>query len=238
MVISTIGVLRNTVASMDGDRISSVVTSTATSMSTATAMLGQLGLFNYLIKFFIYLTSNFTLKTMKKIVIIFFISALIFSCAQAPKESAPLESKDPLSGVFTSRDSKAQTLFSNMTLFANADFSYVNELLTEDFTLRTSGDTGIAATGREDVIKYWNGIHGIYEDISFSKGRLQTFELNNGEVWSAYFGDLYAKGKFSKENYAIPINVWIQWENDKIIHQVDMLDSKFMTAEIAAGNLN
>jgi hypothetical protein len=223
---------------MDGDRISSVVTSTATSMSTATAMLGQLGLFNYLIKFFIYLTSNFTLKTMKKIVIIFFISALIFSCAQAPKESAPPESKDPLSGVFTSRDSKAQTLFSNMNLFANADFSYVNKLLTEDFTLRTSGDTGIAATGREDVIKYWNGIHGIYEDISFSKGRLQTFELNTGEVWSAYFGDLYAKGKFSKENYAIPINVWIQWENDKIIHQVDMLDSKFITAEIEAGNLN
>ena len=173
---------------------------------------------------------------MKKIVIIFFISALIFSCAQAPKESAPPESKDPLSGVFTSRDSKAQTLFSNMNLFANADFSYVNKLLTEDFTLRTSGDTGIAATGREDVIKYWNGIHGIYEDISFSKGRLQTFELNNGEVWSAYFGDLYAKGKFSKENYAIPINVWIQWENDKIIHQVDMLDSKFITAEIEAGN--
>ena len=207
-------------------------------MSTATATLGQLGLFNYLIKFFIYLTSNFTLKTMKKIVIIFFISALIFSCAQAPKESAPPESKDPLSGVFTSRDSKAQTLFSNMNLFANADFSYVNKLLTEDFTLRTSGDTGIAATGREDVIKYWNGIHGIYEDISFSKGRLQTFELNNGEVWSAYFGDLYAKGKFSKENYAIPINVWIQWENDKIIHQVDMLDSKFITAEIEAGNLN
>jgi hypothetical protein len=207
-------------------------------MSTATAMLGQLGLFNYLIKFFIYLTSNFTLKTMKKIVIIFFISALIFSCAQAPKESAPPESKDPLSGVFTSRDIKAQTLFSNMNLFANADFSYVNKLLTEDFTLRTSGDTGIAATGREDVIKYWNGIHGIYEDISFSKGRLQTFELNNGEVWSAYFGDLYAKGKFSKENYAIPINVWIQWENDKIIHQVDMLDSKFITAEIEAGNLN
>ena len=96
----------------------------------------------------------------------------------------------------------------------------------------------IGRAGREDVIKYWNGIHGIYEDISFSKGRLQTFELNNGEVWSAYFGDLYAKGKFSKENYAIPINVWIQWENDKIIHQVDMLDSKFITAEIAAGNLN
>ena len=62
--------------------------------------------------------------------------------------------------------------------------------------------------------------------------------MNNGEVWSAYFGELYAIGKFSKENYAIPINVWIQWENDKIIQQVDMLDSKFITAELVAGNLN
>jgi hypothetical protein len=62
--------------------------------------------------------------------------------------------------------------------------------------------------------------------------------LNNGEVWSAYFGELYAVGKFSKENYAIPINHWIQWENDKIIQQVDMLDSKFITAELVAINLN
>ena len=28
------------------------------------------------------------------------------------------------------------------------------------------------------------------------------------------------------------------WENDKIIQQVDMLDSKFITAELVAGNLN
>ena len=57
-------------------------------------------------------------------------------------------------------------------------------------------------------------------------------------MWSAYFGELYAVGKFSKENCAIPTNHWIQWENDKIIQQVDMLDSKFITAELVAVNLN
>ena len=57
-------------------------------------------------------------------------------------------------------------------------------------------------------------------------------------MWSAYFGELYAVGKFSKENCAIPTNHWIQWENDKIIQQVDMLDSKFITAELVAINLN
>ena len=121
-----------------------------------------------------------------------------------------------------------------MNLFAKADFSYVTELVTEDFTLQTAGDTAVAATGPEEAVAYWNNIHGIYDDITFSEGRLQTFTLNNGEVWSAYFGELYAVGKFSKENYAIPLNVWIQWENDKIVRQVDMLDSKFITAEIKA----
>tara|TARA_B110000211_G_C13859668_1_gene455922 strand:- start:60 stop:587 length:528 start_codon:yes stop_codon:yes gene_type:complete len=175
---------------------------------------------------------------MKKLLFLLITSALIFSCNQTSKEKSNNETKDPYSGVFTSRDAKAQTLQRNMNSFANADFSYVNEFLTEDFTLSTAGDTAVVATGRESAIEYWNGIHTIYENISFSEGRLQTFELNNGEIWSAYFGELYAKGKFSKEDYAIPINVWIQWENDKIINQVDMIDSKFITAELVAGNLN
>ena len=54
--------------------------------------------------------------------------------------------------------------------------------------------------------------------------------------WRKYACGL--KENATKENYAIPVNVWIQWENDKIIQQVDMLDSKFITAELVAGNLN
>lgn len=175
---------------------------------------------------------------MKKILFLLFTTGLIFSCNQASKENSNKETADPYSGVITSRDAKAQTLLRNMNLFANADFSYVDEFLTEDFTLKTLGDTAVAATGKESALEYWNGIHTIYENISFSEGTLQTFELNNGQIWSAYFGELYAKGKFSKEDYAIPVNVWVQWENDKIIHQVDMIDSKFITAELIAGNLN
>ena len=164
----------------------------------------------------------------------FFIVAIVASCAECPKTNPETKSKEPLSGTFTSRDAKAKILLKNMNLFAKADFSYVSEIVTDDFTLRTAGDTAVAAHGRDEAIAYWNNIHGIYEDISFSEGRLQTFTLNNGEVWSAYFGELYAVGKFSKNNYAIPLNVWIQWDKDKIKRQVDMLDSKFITAEIEA----
>lgn len=174
---------------------------------------------------------------MKKLSNLLIIATLLVSCSESSTENAKAKNEintDPLSGVFTSNDAKAETLLNNMNLFAQADFSYVSEFFAENFSLSTAGDTAVAVQGADDAIVYWNNIHGIYDDIRFSEGRLQTFELNNGEVWSAYFGELYAVGKFSKENYAIPLNVWIQWENDKIIRQFDMLDSKFITAEIEA----
>lgn len=176
---------------------------------------------------------------MKKLLCLFILTTVFVSCSESATENVNVkkenvENTEPLSGVFTSRDNKAMTLRKNMNLFAKADFSYVKTMITEDFTLQTAGDTAVVATGEEEAIAYWSNIHGIYEDITFSEGRLQTFKLNNGEVWSAYFGELYAVGKFSKENYAIPLNVWIQWENDKIVRQVDMLDSKFITAELKA----
>ena len=176
---------------------------------------------------------------MKKLFCLLIVTSLFVSCSESSSENVNtkkeiIENGDPLSGIFTSYDAKAETLLKNMNLFAKADFSYVKQLLGEDFTLQTAGDTATVASGGAEAITYWNNIHNIYEDITFSEGRLQTFELNNGEVWSAYFGELYAVGKFSKENYAIPLHVWIQWENDKIIRQVDMLDSKFIAAEITA----
>ena len=163
---------------------------------------------------------------MKKILSLIMVSTIVLSCSESVIKNTKVdtnktENVDPLSGTFTSRDAKAQILLKNMNLFANAVWD-------------TAGDTAVFARGKEEAIAYWNNIHSIYEDISFSEGRLQTFELNNGEVWSAYFGELYAVGKFTKENYAIPLNVWIQWENDKIVRQVDMLDSKFINAEIEA----
>jgi len=64
---------------------------------------------------------------MKKLLSIVFIPIMILSCVQSPKENTTLKSDNPLSGVFTSRDSKAETLFRNMKLFAKADFSFLQK---------------------------------------------------------------------------------------------------------------
>ena len=95
---------------------------------------------------------------MQKLISLLFIAAIVASCAECPKTTPETKSKDPLSGTFASRDAKAKTLLRNMNLFAKADFSYVNELVTEDFTLQTAGDTAVVATGPEEAITYWNNI--------------------------------------------------------------------------------
>ena len=173
---------------------------------------------------------------MKKILTIVAVSFLFVSCNN--NNNVANTKKEPLSGTFSSHDEKAEILWRNMNSFAKADFSYAEELLTSNFSLKSAGDTNDVANGPAEAIEYWNGIHSIYENITFdSEGRLMTFVHNNGEVWSAYFGEFYADGKFSEKKIVFPIHVWIQWEGDKIIRQVDMLDSKFLTEEMMAGSL-
>ena len=73
---------------------------------------------------------------MKKLLSIAFISIMILSCVQSPKENTTLKSGNLLSGVFTSRDRKAEILFKNMTLFTKADFSYVDTLFSKRFYIK------------------------------------------------------------------------------------------------------
>jgi|TARA_B110000211_G_scaffold167167_1_gene188646 hypothetical protein len=73
---------------------------------------------------------------MKKLVSIAFISIMMVSCVQSPKENTTLKSGNLLSGVFTSRDRKAEILFKNMTLFTKADFSYVDTLFSKRFYIK------------------------------------------------------------------------------------------------------
>ena len=174
---------------------------------------------------------------MKKITVFIAFLLLVTSCANQ-STSRDESANNPLSGNFSSHDEKSEILWRNMNLFAEADFSYVEELLPESFTLKSAGDVNVVANGPSEAIEYWNGLHSIFENITFdSEGRLMTFNLNNGEVWSAYFGTCYADGKFSKNKIAFPLHVWIQWDGDKIIHQVDMLDSKFITDELNASTI-
>jgi hypothetical protein len=170
---------------------------------------------------------------MNKLFLCILLSAALLSCKQSA-DATKSDDQNPLAGTFSERDAKAQKLLSNMNLFAKGDFSYASESITPNFTLKNAGDTAVAARGVDQAIAYWKNLHVLFKDISFSEGRVHTFNLNNGEVYSAYFGEWTATGKFTNKTFTAPIQVWAKWEGDQILSQMDMLDSKRILEEAAA----
>jgi len=170
---------------------------------------------------------------MKKLLLCLLVSASLFSCKKA-EDSSKTADQNPLSGTFSERDEKAKRLWTNMNLFTKQDFSFVEGYLAPNYVFRTSADTGVVARGPEEATANWKKVHTLFKDMSFSEGRVHTFSLNNGEVYSAYFGQLTATGKFTNKTATVPMQVWIKWEGDKVISQMDMVDSKLILEEAAA----
>jgi hypothetical protein len=170
---------------------------------------------------------------MKKLFLFLLVSASLFSCKEAADSSKSVD-QNPLSGTFTERDEKAQRLWTNLNLFIKNDFSYVKDYLAPNYEFRTASDTAVVVRGPEEAIANWKKVHILFKDMSFSEGRIHTFKLNNGEVHTGYFGQLTATGKFTNKTATVPMQIWIKWEGDKVVSQLDMFDSKLIMEEAAA----
>ena len=176
---------------------------------------------------------------MKKLLFLTLVSFTIFtSCKQPSTNDAGVQAsttatEDSLSGTFTSKDKKSVKLLTNIRLFAVQDTSYVNDI-TPDFTLKNLGDTAVIVRGHQELLAYHKNFYSLFTDLSFTDGNTFTYVIKNGDVWSAYFGEFIATGKFSKKKYVMPVSIWVRWNGDKVVHQTDMVDSKFVNEELAA----
>lgn len=177
---------------------------------------------------------------MKKLFILSFAVLTVFaSCnqtgttADASQQNLPTAAEDSLAGTFTSKDAKSIKLLSIIRLFSKQDTSYLTDY-APNFTLSLHSDTAVVARGPEGFAAYHRNLHSLFTDIYFSDGNKFTYNLNNGENWTAYFGQCTATGKNTNAKYVMPVNVWVRWDGDKIIQQVDIVDSKFANAEMAA----
>ena len=177
---------------------------------------------------------------MKKLFILSFAAITVFAaCNQsatttdASQQSVPTAAEDSLAGTFTSKDAKSAKLLSTIKLFSKQDTSYLVDY-APNFTLKLMSDTAVIARGPEGFAAYHKNLHNLFTDINFADGNTFTYVINNGEVWSAYFGQCTATGKNTNTKYVMPVNVWVRWDGDKIVFQSDVVDSRFANAEMAA----
>ena len=153
--------------------------------------------------------------------------------ADASQQNLPTAAEDSLAGTFTSKDAKSAKLLNTIRLFSKQDTSYLSDY-APNFSLKLMSDTAVVARGPEGFAAYHRNLHSLFTDIYFSDGNTFTYNLNNGENWSAYFGQCTATGKNTNAKYVMPVNVWVRWDGDKIVYQTDVVDSKFANAEMAA----
>jgi hypothetical protein len=177
---------------------------------------------------------------MKKLFILSFAAITVFAACNQPasttnasQQNLPTAAEDSLAGTFTSKDAKSARLLSIIKLFSKQDSSYLVDY-APNFTLKLMSDTAVIARGPEGFAAYHKNLHNLFTDINFADGSTFTYVINNGEVWSAYFGQCTATGKNTNTKYVMPVNVWVRWDGDKIVFQSDVVDSKFSNAEMAA----
>jgi hypothetical protein len=177
---------------------------------------------------------------MKKLFILSFAAITVFAACNQPtsttdasQQNIPTAAEDSLAGTFTSKDAKSVKLLSIIRLFSKQDSSYLSDY-APNFSLKLMSDTAVVARGPEGFAAYHKNLHDLFTDINFSDGSTFTYIINNGDVWSAYFGQCTATGKNTKTKYVMPVNVWVRWDGDKIVYQSDVVDSRFANAEMAA----
>jgi hypothetical protein len=70
--------------------------------------------------------------------------------------------------------------------------------------------------------------------MTTNKGDIKTFTRSDGKMASGYWGIWSGKGKFTNQEYKIPLHMVVYWEGDKITHLYRIFDPSALNAEIAA----
>jgi hypothetical protein len=59
-------------------------------------------------------------------------------------------------------------------------------------------------------------------------------KFNNGEIWTNFYGVMMAKGNFTGKDILVPIHRTMLWQNDKVVKDVHVYDTKLIMEELAA----
>ncbi len=181
---------------------------------------------------------------MKKLFFSMIVLATMFACTAPEKKADAATSEDPDSGTWVSMDDKSAKVKQVLDGAGKLDTTLLQEVFVDTLIL-LDGRVGnvdsldkIIATpgGRATLIQGEELLHSLYDNIAMTtkKGNIKTFTRSDGKVASGYWGTWSGKGKFTNQEYKIPLHMVMYWEGDKITHLYRIFDPTALNAEIAA----
>ena len=140
---------------------------------------------------------------MKKILSIFLLSVMIFSCSnQKPQGSAVVKDSDELS-------LNAKSL---LKAYKDNDFSLWEELISEDCEFLINNN----ALDKKTTLELLKQDHALFGSLSISEDYSHTNYFNNGNIWTNHWFIVNATGKFTGETSTVRVHTDLKWENGKV----------------------
>jgi len=181
---------------------------------------------------------------MKKLFLSIIVLATMFACTAPEKKADAATSEDTDSGTWVSMDDKSAKVKQVLDAAGKLDTTLLQEVFVDTLVMLDgrvgnvdSLDKIIASPGgRATLIQGEALLHSLYDNIAMTtkKGDIKTFTRSDGKVASGYWGIWSGKGKFTNQEYKIPLHMVMYWEGDKITHLYRIFDPTALNAEIAA----
>ncbi len=181
---------------------------------------------------------------MKKLFLSMIVLATMFACTAPEKKADAATSGDPDSGTYVSTDDRVAKIKQVLESAGKADTVLIKSVFADTVKVL---DGRVGNVDSLDQIKDSPGglaefiqgellLHTLYDNIAMTtrKGDIKTFTSSDGKVASGYWGIWSGRGKFTKQEYKIPLHMVMFWEGDKVVAIYRMFDPSALNAEIAA----
>ena len=159
---------------------------------------------------------------MKNLLIITFLSAIIFSCGTAVDTSE-------WSGVTSQSDERTMIVDKLAKGYVAGNFGIASEYFSDDAVHMVNNDVYT----NEEIIAGYNFHSLLYDEIQHIDPVLTTVEYNNGEVYTNHWSDWSGVSKITGEQQKNTFHCWWQWEGEKIIGTQCYFDTSDIEAEAA-----
>jgi hypothetical protein len=172
---------------------------------------------------------------MKKLLMMIALATAVFACSPKTETSKSGDAtSDALGGTMTSLDDKSKAIEAQLKAYADQDTTWSGDAFADNIQVYYPSDTLVDIQDKKAFLADFKGQYKNWTNVKFDRLRVITLKLNNGEVWTNVWGVMSAKGSFTGKDILIPLHRAMLWQNDKVVRDIHLYDTKLIMEELAA----
>lgn len=172
---------------------------------------------------------------MKKLCMMITVATAMFACGPKTETGKAVDStSDALGGTMTSLDDKSKAIEAQLKAYAEQDTTWSGDAFADNIQVYYPSDTLVDIKDKKAFLADFKGQYKNWKNVKFDRLRVITLKLNNGEVWTNIWGVMLAKGNFTGKDILIPLHRAMLWQNDKVVRDIHLYDTKLIMEELAA----